>query len=171
MSLDEEMNGAYSVGDTPNDSISSISWSKSNLLATGCWDKNIYIWKYHKNEAKPIQMISLETPVLCTTYDDDNLYSGSCDGHIYHHSFENSVLIGQHEGPVKTLHYSKALSLLISGSFDKTVKFWDIRQKKHVHSISISGKVTVSSVFEKKIMIGKEFFLIFFRYTRPIITL
>lgn len=152
----EEINGSHIVSDTPNDSISSISWSKSNLISTGCWDKNIYTWKFQKNEAKPVQMISLEAPILCTTYSDDNLYSGSCDGHIYLHQFEQSTLIGQHEAPVKTVHYSKELSLLITGSFDKTVKFWDVRQKKHVHSISISGKVNVSSVFEKKIMIGTQ---------------
>ena len=41
----------------------------------------------------------------------------------------HQVLAG-HEGPVSTLSFSPKQSLLASGSWDKTVKLWDVFENK-----------------------------------------
>jgi len=53
-----------------------------------------------------------------------------------------------HQAPIKTCHWIKApnYSVLMTGSDDKTLKFWDLRQQKPVLTLSLPEKCVTADV-------------------------
>lgn len=52
-----------------------------------------------------------------------------------------ATILGIHEDAVKTLAHAKELSLIISGSWDKSVKLWDARMGTCTSTHELPGKV------------------------------
>jgi cell cycle arrest protein BUB3 len=66
---------------------------------------------------------------------------------IYRHDFANNtdIIIGNHTNAVKSLLYNSSYHLCVSGSWDKTIKLWDIQGGTTVSSSSSSSSVSSSS--------------------------
>lgn len=59
-----------------------------------------------------------------------------------------SVQVAQHDAPVKTVHWIKSpsYSCVMTGSWDKTLKFWDTRQATPLLSINLPERVYCADV-------------------------
>lgn len=57
------------------------------------------------------------------------VYSGSCDktAKAWHLASNKSITIAKHEAPIKEIFYIPDPAMVVTGSWDKTVKFWDPR--------------------------------------------
>jgi mRNA export factor len=55
--------------------------------------------------------------------------AGGCDKTVRMWSLATgqSQQVAQHDGPVKHIHYIPAMNLLMTGGWDKTLRFWDCR--------------------------------------------
>jgi len=91
----------------------------------------------------------------CCSSSASQAFSGSVDRTIKMYDFNTSTetIIGQHEKPVRCVEYDSHSNLLISGSWDSTLKLWDIRSRfacistkklpDRVYALSVNGKSTL----------------------------
>ncbi|GJM93796.1 hypothetical protein PR202_ga10384 [Eleusine coracana subsp. coracana] len=110
-------NKSLEVNPAPEDSVSSLSFSpNANHLIATSWD----------NQA------------LCSAWKDDGttVFSGGCDKLVKMWpllSGGQPTTFSGHEAPVKELAWIPQMNLLVSGSWDKTLRYWDIRQPQPAH--------------------------------------
>lgn len=146
--LTNPVNDGEITENRPTDGVSSLSWSpRSDHIAAGSWDCKIRCWEVtppsptallENTEARCSSAFKVsyahEAPVLTTCWRQDGgmIFSAGCDKKACSYSLETGevVTIGKHDAPIKTLHYFEEINALISGSWDKTVKFWDCRTHK-----------------------------------------
>lgn len=66
------------------------------------------------------------------------------------------VQIAQHEGPVKTVHWIKGntYSCVMTGSWDKTLKFWDTRSPSPMMSINLPERAYCADVVYPMAVVG-----------------
>jgi mRNA export factor len=49
--------------------------------------------------------------------------------------------VAKHEAPIKSVEWSEGIQCLVTGSWDKTMKYWDIRQGKCASSLNLPERV------------------------------
>jgi len=89
--------------------------------------------------------------------DNVHIYSAGIDRCVK--SFETNTnqenILGVHEKPVKCIEYSTETDTIISGSWDKTIKIWDIRTSKQcVGTYPQPDKVYTMAVGGYRLIVG-----------------
>ena len=97
----------------------------SEQVAISTWAGTVEI--YSTSTGRRINVHRLQSPQLAVEWiNKSTCASGGADGILYF----NGVQIGSHSGPISCL--SLVGQHLISGSFDRTVKVWDIKSRSIV---------------------------------------
>merc|ERR1712000_568692 len=135
-------NGDPELSNPPSDTVSSVAWSsKANFIVGASWDKTIRCWEV-QCQGKDINSIgkaqqTAEAPILCTAWHDEGsqVYWAGCDNKafVWDLGSNQTQQVAQHNAGIQTMAFVRspqAGELLITGSWDKTLKFWDVRQKK-----------------------------------------
>lgn len=82
-------------------------------------------------------------PVLCLCIGDVNKVYFGGDGQNQVTGWDlatnESYFVGAHAAPVSFAHYYAEKNALITGSWDKTIRFWDTRASASVGMLSSSG--------------------------------
>jgi len=150
---DYNTNQSYEVPDCPTDGISQIIWSpKANQMAASSWDKTVRVWEVRStNDMNPqmgaqgLLQYTHDAPVLCCAFTDDGqrIISGGCDNKIKMKILQTGAeqVIGQHDMPVKNVFWCEELKMAISGSWDKSLKFWDGNSSTAVATIGLPERV------------------------------
>ncbi|TVU02536.1 hypothetical protein EJB05_51960 [Eragrostis curvula] len=133
-------NKSIEVNPAPADSVSSLSFSpKANHLVATSWDNEVRCWEVLAGgQCQAKASIKHDHPVLCSAWKDDGttVFTGGCDKQVKVWPLlsggQPTTLTG-HEAPVKELAWIPQLNLLVSGSWDKTLRYWDIRQSQPAH--------------------------------------
>ncbi|KAK7437258.1 RNA export factor gle2 [Stygiomarasmius scandens] len=160
----------FELTDPPTDSISSLSFStQANHLVVGSWDTSVRIYEVSSGQGQRIQsqgraMYNHDGPVLsvCWNQDGTRVFSGSTDNtaRIYDIASGQSFQIAQHEAPVKTIrffvHPQSHTGILVTGSWDKTLKYWDTRSPSGtpIHKVTLPDKVYDFDVLYPYLVIG-----------------
>uniref|UniRef100_A0A0N5A796 WD_REPEATS_REGION domain-containing protein n=1 Tax=Parastrongyloides trichosuri TaxID=131310 RepID=A0A0N5A796_PARTI len=132
--------GDVEVQNAPDDTCSSLKFNpyvpgSPTLLAAGGWDCTVRVWQVSdagQSEAKLMQNIG--APVLNISWFDDGskLFIAGADkqARVWDLASNQLAVVGTHDEPVSTCDWisSPAYSCLMTGSWDKTLKFWDMRQ-------------------------------------------
>lgn len=121
------------VAQAPSDSVSSLSFSpKANYLVATSWDNQVRCWEINKSgtnvSSTPKISMSHDQPVLCSTWKDDGttIFSGGCDKQVKMWpllSGAQPTTVAMHDAPVKELAWIPEMNLLVTGSWDKTLKY------------------------------------------------
>jgi len=156
------------VNQSPTEPISSLSFSPtSNHFVAGSWDKHIRCWDIQANGAVPTAMVQLKAPPLCTAWSPDGtaVFAGTCDNtaSMWRLAQGSQVqTVAQHAAPIKSTCYVNELSCLVTGSWDKTVKYWDLRTSnpqcsvnlpERVYSMDARGQVMAVATAEQHVQI------------------
>lgn len=141
----------------PSDGISSVKFSpSSNMLLVTSWDSSVQLHDAQLNQLRA--KYEHKAAVLdCCLPDDTRAFSGGLDCGLKLHDFAsaNEETLGSHQAPIRCLEYSADTSLVVSGSWDKTVGLWDVRQKESlVKSAPQPGKVFTMSLAGTKLVVG-----------------
>ncbi|XP_023248262.1 mRNA export factor [Copidosoma floridanum] len=147
----------FEVVSPPDDSISSLAFSPAyvsqNLLVAGSWDSHVRCWeveKTGKTVAKAMQ--SMTGPILDVCWSDDGtkVFMASCDQMVkcWDLASNQSIQVAAHDAPVKTCHWIKgsSYSCLMTGSWDKTLKFWDLRTPTPMLTLNLPEKCYCAAV-------------------------
>ncbi|PON80992.1 Coatomer beta subunit [Trema orientale] len=160
------------VTQPPSDSVSSLSFSpKEDLLVATSWDNEVRCWEIKRSgtsfSSTPKALISHAQPVLCSTWKDDGtaVFSGGCDNQVKMWpliSGAQPTTVAMHEAPIKDVAWIPEMNVLVTGSWDKTLKYWDTRQASPVHNqpfpdrcytLSVRHPVRVVGTADKNIIV------------------
>jgi mRNA export factor len=65
--------------------------------------------------------------------------------------------IGLHDSPIRTVRFvdvPNANSMLVTGSWDKTIRYWDVRQQQSVATVHLPERVYSMDVQQQLLVIG-----------------
>ncbi|XP_026281590.1 protein Rae1 [Frankliniella occidentalis] len=138
----------FEVVSPPEDSISSLEFSpaalQQNFLVAGSWDNYVRCWEVEQTgKTVPKSMQNCDGPVLdvCWTDDGTKVMMASCDKQVkcWDLASNQTVQVAQHDAPIKTCHWIKSpnYTCLMTGSWDKTLKFWDMRSANPIMTITL----------------------------------
>lgn len=119
----------------PFDSISSVRYSPSNPdhLLVSSWDTSVRLYEVGENGGKESEAkakFDHRAPVLaCCFSDATHAFSGGLDTSVRELDLgtENMRNLGAHNDSISAMAYSRDSSTLITGSWDRTLRFWDSR--------------------------------------------
>jgi len=155
----------YEVAQPPDDSISSLAFSPAaipqNFLIAGSWDNSVRCWEIEQTGTSiPKSMQSCGAPVLDVAWSDDGtkVFIAGCDkqAKMWDLASNQMVQVAVHDAPIKTCHWVKApnYSCLMTGSWDKTLKFWDTRSPTPMLSINLPERCYCADVDYPMAVVG-----------------
>ncbi|CAH1761490.1 6318_t:CDS:2 [Entrophospora sp. SA101] len=158
----------YELFDPPSDAISSVVFSPthSNYLIVSSWDKTVKLYDVSENSLRA--SFDHNAAVLdCCFSDRECVYSAGLDQCV--RSFDvntsNDTIIGTHDKAVKCIEYCAETNMIVSGSWDATIKLWDPRAndpKIGTYSMGQGAKVFTISLVGTKLVIataGRQLFI------------
>ncbi|KAI2626686.1 WD40 repeat-like protein [Hypoxylon sp. NC1633] len=134
------------------DTISSVSWSPTDdHLAAASWDgkMRVYALGTSPKNNRCVATLAAEAPLFdCHWALDGTMVTAACaDKNVYvlHGATGQQRTLGSHDAPVHNVRFvnvpSSQAPIIASGSWDKTVRFWDLRQSSPVVSITCQDRV------------------------------
>ncbi|KAJ7178690.1 WD40-repeat-containing domain protein [Mycena crocata] len=133
------------MGDPPTDSISSLSFSgQADYLAVGSWDNSVRIYEVGAGgQSQGKAMYQHEGPVLsvCWNKEGNKVFSGGADnaGRMFDIATGQATQVAQHDAPIKVVKWvdTPQAGILATGSWDKTIKYWDLRAAAPVATVQL----------------------------------
>ncbi|KAH8103147.1 WD40 repeat-like protein [Cristinia sonorae] len=114
----------------PFDSVSTVRFSPTNPshLLVSSWDTTVRLYDVNANEQKS-KFDHRAAVLTCCFSDADHAYSGGLDTSVRELDLATEKVnhLGQHGDAVSTMRHSKDQNVLITGSWDRTLRFWDPR--------------------------------------------
>jgi len=132
------------------DGVSDLSWSPAaDYIAATSWDNQLRIWEVMPNNTVQAKAAyAHEAPALCCTWsrDGSKVFSGGADKAIRMLDVTTgtpSALSAAHDAPVRCLKWMNTANAqaLVSASWDRTLKYWDLRAPQPVASVALPERV------------------------------
>ncbi|GJE94513.1 WD40-repeat-containing domain protein [Phanerochaete sordida] len=164
------------VSDPPTDSISSLSFSpQADYLAVGSWNNEVRIYEVGANgQTQGKAMYGHQGPVLdvCWNKDGTKILSGGADnaGRMFDITTGQSQQVAQHDAPIKVVRWieSPQGGILATGSWDKTLKYWDLRTPNPVSTVTLPERCYTMDVMYPLMVVGTaERHIQIFNLTNP----
>lgn len=155
----------FEVVSPPEDTISALEFSPStlqqNFLIAGSWDSSVRCWEVeHTGKTVPKSMKALGGPALDVCWSDDGtkVFIASCDKQVkcWDLASDQVLQVAAHDAPVMTCHWVKGSSYtcLMTGSWDKTLKFWDTRSPNPLMVINLPERCYCADVDYPMAVVG-----------------
>ncbi|KAK0484142.1 WD40-repeat-containing domain protein [Armillaria luteobubalina] len=160
----------WTLQSPPFDSISQVRFSPANAeqLLVSSWDTTVRFYDTGDTDRPNEQKAKFDhrAAVLgCCWSDGANAYSGGLDCTVRHLALETekSTPIGAHDDSISSMVWSTSSNALITGSWDRTLRFWDPRadspqqtsstMPERVYSIDIVGHMLVLAMASRLVRI------------------
>jgi mRNA export factor len=159
-------NQHFEVQGAPPDSISQLAWCPTqDILAAGSWNGEVRVWEVRREmdkfQAFGKSSYNHGSPVLCVTMSQDGkVFSGGCDTTAKFIQLGASMggvqpqQIAKHDAPIKTIECISSINAIMTGSWDKTLRYWDVRQPKQIAQVSMPERVYCTSATASFAVIG-----------------
>ncbi|EDO19570.1 hypothetical protein Kpol_1018p103 [Vanderwaltozyma polyspora DSM 70294] len=160
----KDMENDIVVNNAAEDSISDIAFSPQSdfLFSVSSWDNKVRIWDIQGGVAQGRAQFEHAKPVLCTRWslDGSKVASGGCDNivNMYDVNSGQSQQIGTHSSAIKSLRFVQCgpsnQECLVTGSWDKTIKYWDLRQPQPITTLALPDRVYSMDSKGKLLVVG-----------------
>lgn len=98
-----------------------------------------------------------EAPVLCLKWslDGSQIVSGGADhkGRLYDLESGKLVEFAHHEAPIKSILYAD-YNLVVTGSWDRTIRYWDLRVPGPIGTLCLSERVYTMDACRSSLVVG-----------------
>ena len=157
----------YGLTNCPTDGISHVAFqpsADSSLMICSSWDKNVRLYDVKTNILRS-SYLHKGAVLDCCFLDQTRVASGGLDRIVKVHDFasQQEMILGNHDNAVRCVVYNPEMHLLLSGSWDKSIKLWDLRQKgamgsydqnnETVYTMSMCGERVVVGTSSRKVFI------------------
>lgn len=144
--------GERELSDAPSDGFTKVSFHNTqNLLLASSWDNSVSL--YNTDSSELLTKYSANAAVLdCTFISNEVSVFGGLERHVTMHNFERAEtkVLGDHEDSVKCLKYIERIGMVVSGSWDRTMRTWDPRAQTHWTSTTmVDGKIYALATSEQ----------------------
>lgn len=136
----------------PSDSVTAIALSATGLLAAS-WDSHVHHYRLDtaSDSAELVQTFQHEAPVLGVCFVAPTLAASAClDRRVRLLDLETGqmCILGSHGDAVSTVGWCPQTRLLVSGSWDRTLKLWAVDEKQGtlLKTLALPDKVLAAAV-------------------------
>ncbi|KUJ24380.1 WD40 repeat-like protein [Mollisia scopiformis] len=147
----------------PEDSTSALSWSPvADYLAVASWDSKVRIYDVSKGQG--VTAIDLNGPALSCDWSKDGkkVVGAGADktAQLMDLEANTTVQVAVHDAPIRVVrffeHPNSNGPMIVTGSWDKTVKYWDIRAPTGApaSSLTLHDRVYAMDVRDTLLVIG-----------------
>lgn len=161
----QELANDVTVANGPEDSISDLAFSPQlELLAVASWDKKVRIYEVDPNSGQNQgkALFEHEGPVFSARWSSDGskVCSGAADKQVklFDLASQQAQQIGVHDAPVRSVRFVQCgptnTEVVVSGSWDKTLKYWDMRSPQPVSTIQLPERVYCMDSSQKLLVVG-----------------
>ena len=149
--------------------VNSLSITKSNILASAGGDKVINIWNLDEGALVRTIEKAHSRGIACIDIDNEIIASGSSDNTIQLSLIDGTHLCNLvgHQGLVRSLQIDSSRRIIVSGSYDRCVKVWNLNNvdgdiqyindiSKHsslIFDLDFDSKRIVTASHDKRIMV------------------
>ncbi|KZV81698.1 WD40 repeat-like protein, partial [Exidia glandulosa HHB12029] len=155
------------VADPPTDSISALAFCPTaDFLAAASWNGEVRIYEVApdgQTKGKAMYAHDGTAPALSVTYSKDGskVFSGGADNVVraYDLTSGQSAVVAKHDGAVKAVKFFESPSagaILVTGSWDQTLKYWDLRSPNPIASVQLAGKCYALDVVFPLMVVGSS---------------
>lgn len=146
----------------PADGVTKLQFAgpTSSLLASS-WDGTVKVYDAAANTLQGTFVHG--APVLDAVFEaDGKIFSGGLDNAVKRYDFFSGqeTVVGVHTAPVRCVEWLTSRGLLVSGSWDGTLRLWDPRLpgegKGLLAKIQLQGKVYTMSASDTRLVVGSS---------------
>lgn len=134
-------NGDVPLNEPPSDTVQSLAFSPTALapksfLVSASWDSEVRCWEVQSNgTSAPVGMIKHDAPVMDVAWNADgrSVFSAGADkvAKMWMLGGNQTTTIAAHDAPIRHVFFCNNMGngspAVVTGSWDKTIKYWDIR--------------------------------------------
>ncbi|KAI0537163.1 Poly(A)+ RNA export protein [Xylaria digitata] len=152
------------VANPPDDTVTDLTFSPTaDILAVSSWDKKVRIYQIAGNGASEGKHIyEHDAPVFSVDFskDGNKLVSSGADNQAKVCDLQTlqTVQVAAHDMSVKAARFFELPNsnspMLVTGSWDKTVKYWDLRSQAPVGSVTCQERVYSMDVRNSLLVVG-----------------
>lgn len=161
----QELLNDITVNNPPEDSISDVLFSpQQDLLAAALWDKKVRIYAIDVNtgQNQGRAMYEHDGPVFSARWSPDStrVVLGGADKQVrlFDVALQQQTTIGMHDGAVRSVRYVECGPLntpvVVLGSWDKTLRYWDTRQPQPVTLLQLGERVYAMDSLQKLLVVA-----------------
>eukprot|EP01122_Echinamoeba_exundans_P013320 TRINITY_DN5799_c0_g1_i1.p1 TRINITY_DN5799_c0_g1~~TRINITY_DN5799_c0_g1_i1.p1 ORF type:complete len:331 (+),score=67.71 TRINITY_DN5799_c0_g1_i1:44-1036(+) len=147
----------FDLASPPSDGISRIRFAPTApMLMVSSWDSTVRLYDVYKNTLTA--RYNHKAAVLTSCWSDDyHCFSGGLDKTVklYDVPSAQETVVGEHEGAVRCLEWNRQEQLVISGSWDGSVRLWDMRARERcTANLRQPERVYTMDVIQNKLVVG-----------------
>ncbi|XP_041368804.1 mitotic checkpoint protein BUB3-like isoform X2 [Gigantopelta aegis] len=141
----------------PDDGITACKFgpNSSQFLLVSSWDETVRLYDIIADNMRI--KYSHGSPVLdCCFYDPVHSFTGGLDKTLKMYDFNATAetVVGKHEAPIRCVEYCSDENVIVTGSWDSTVKLWDPRAPCCSGSFAQPDKVYTLAVCGDRLVVG-----------------
>jgi len=167
--------GDHQVQPAPQDSVACLKFAPNkDLFLAAAWDNSVSVYQYQKAGAEirsnPLMQMTQNPHTggvlsACWSPDSSKIFTGSVDkqGKAWDLATQQVVQFAQHDAPIKCVHWIEAHNMVVTASWDKTLKYWSMNQlgsgtptatvnlPERVYAMDVKGDYAVVATADKQI--------------------
>eukprot|EP01137_Pigoraptor_chileana_P014153 Opistho-2@68450 len=148
----------FELSNPPSDGISSVRFgpTHANFLLASSWDTSVRLYDVPNKILRATFHHSSAALDICFT-DNTHGASAGLDKAVKYYDFNahSERVLGYHGEGIRCIDYFGAGQLIVTGSWDQTVKLWDVRSPQPCVATSQQpGKVFSISAADEKLIVG-----------------
>ncbi|KDN35661.1 hypothetical protein RSAG8_11404, partial [Rhizoctonia solani AG-8 WAC10335] len=147
--------------DPPNDSVSCMSFSPvADYLAVSSWNHEVRLYEVGpQGQSQGKAIFKHEGPVLsvCWNKEGNKVFSGGMDkaARMFDIQTSQATQVAAHDDAVRCVRWVDAQGgILATGSWDKTIKYWDLRQSTPVAKVDLPERCFTMDVAYPLLVVG-----------------
>ncbi|KAF2139960.1 uncharacterized protein K452DRAFT_231599 [Aplosporella prunicola CBS 121167] len=153
------------VANPPSDSISEISFCPTqDLLAAASWDSEVRIWQIDNGgNSNPAASFKTDGPALSVAWakDGSSLIAAGADKQAKRLDLNGTPtpqVVAVHDEPIRCVRTTQisGSNVLVTGSWDKTIKYWDVRASNQTPAITVNcqERIYTMDIKEQLLVVG-----------------